>query len=195
MKTFLDHDKQAATHWMKKITVEFKDKFDDYIEQNTQLLGEVPRVTTEKNKSAFLYPFRFSPYNKTLEPKNRRGPGLYDVKQMMHTTYLKALRLLHDAYHIVREEAAEILAFVLSDSTRIPQPEIPCHIPVAYSLKGHSLPMYIMRGMVNDVRDESHHINVRCEIYDGQFLNLVRFTKDGNSSNQVGLLSTVLQRG
>ena len=38
-----------------------------------------------------------------------------------------------------------------------------------------------MRAMVNGVRDEcvSHHINVRCEIYDGQFLNLVRFTEDG----------------
>ena len=91
MKTFLDHDKPAATHWMKKITVEFRDQFNDYIQQNTQLLGEVPRVTTEENKSAFLHPFRFSPYNKSLEPKNRHGPGLDDVKQMMHTTYLKAL--------------------------------------------------------------------------------------------------------
>ena len=181
MKTFLDHDKPAATHWMKKIAIEFRDQFDDYTQQNTELLGEIPRVTTEENKSAFLHPFKFSPYNKALEPKNRHGPELDDVKQMMHTTYLKALWLLHDAYHIVREEAAEIIAFVLSDSTRIPQPRIPRHIPIAYGLKGHSLPMDIMRGMVNDVRYEcaSHHINVRCEIYNGQFLNLVRFTDDG----------------
>jgi len=100
---------------------------------------------------------------------------------MMHTTYLKALTLLHDAYHIVREEAAEIIAFVISDSTRIPQPGLPSHIPIAYGLKGHSLPMEIMRRMVDDVRDEclSHYINVRCEIYDGQFLNLVQYTADG----------------
>ena len=99
----------------------------------------------------------------------------------MHTTYLKAIHLLHDAYHIVREEVAEIIAFVVSDSTRVPQPGVPRHIPIAYGLRGHSLPMSIMRGMVKDVRDEcvSHHVNVHCEIYDGQFLSLVRFSEDG----------------
>ena len=66
-----DHDKPAATHWMKKIAIEFRDQFADYIQQNTELLGEIPRVTTEENKSAFLRPFKFSPYNKALEPKNR----------------------------------------------------------------------------------------------------------------------------
>ena len=181
IKTFLDSDKPAATHWMKKIAVEFRQPFNDYIQENTELIGEVPRITTEENKSAFLHPFRFSPYNKALEPKNRCGPGLHYVKELMHTTYLKAIRLLHDAYHIVREEVAEIIAFVVSDSTRVPQPGVPHHIPIAYGLKGHSLPMDIMRAMVNDVRDECvrHHVNVRCKVYDGQFLNLVRYSEDG----------------
>ena len=91
------------------------------------------------------------------------------------------IRLLHNAYHIVREEAAEIIAFVVSDSTRVPQPGVPHHIPIAYGLKGHSLPMDIMRAMVNDVRDECvrHHVNVRCEVYNAQFLNLVRYSEDG----------------
>ena len=91
------------------------------------------------------------------------------------------IHLLHNAYHIVREEVAEIIAFVVSDSTRVPQPGVPHHIPIAYVLNGHSLPMDIMRAMVNDVRDECvrHHVNVRCEVYNGQFLNLVRYSEDG----------------
>ena len=38
-----------------------------------------------------------------------------------------------------------------------------------------------MRAMVNDVRDECvrHHVNVHCEVYNGQFLNLVRYSEDG----------------
>ena len=181
IKTFLDSDKPAATHWMKKIAVEFRQPFNDYIQENTELIGEVPRVTTEENKSALLCPFRFSPYSKALEPKSKRGPGLDYVKELMLTTYLKAIHLLHNAYHIVREEAAEIIAFVVSDSTRVPQPGVPRHIPIAYGLKGHSLPMDIMRAMVNDVRDECvrHHVNVCCKVYDGQFLDLVRYSEDG----------------
>ena len=181
IKTFLDNDKRAATHWMKKIAVEFRQPFKDYIQENTELIGEVPRVTIEENKSTLLRPFRFGPYSKALEPKNRRGPGLDYVKELVHTTYLKAIRLLHNAYHIVREEVAEIIAFVVSDSTSVPQPSVPRHIAKAYGLKGHSLPMDIMRAMVNDVRDECvrHHVNVLCEVYNGPFLNLVRYSEDG----------------
>ena len=100
---------------------------------------------------------------------------------MIHAIYFKSSRLIRDAYHIMREEAAEIIAFVASDSTRIPQPGIPCQIPIAYGLKGHSLPMYIMCSMIEDMRDSclENHVNIRCEVYDGQFLNLVRYAEDG----------------
>ena len=75
----------------------------------------------------------------------------------------------------------EIIAFVASDSTIILQPGIPWQIPIAYGLKGHSLPMYIMRSMIEDVQDSclENHVNIRCEVYDGQFLNLVRYAEDG----------------
>ena len=57
---------------------------------------------------------------------------------MIHVHYVNNLKLLKETYHIVREEAAEILAFVAADSTRVPEPGIPCHIPIAYGLKGYS---------------------------------------------------------
>ena len=42
--------------------------------------------------------------------------------------------------------------------------------------------MSIMRGMVNDVRNKclKYNVNVWCEIYDGQFLNLVCYSEDGS---------------
>ena len=42
IKTFLDKAKPAATHWMKQIARDYRDKFDQYIKEKTSLLGEVP---------------------------------------------------------------------------------------------------------------------------------------------------------
>ena len=181
MKSFLDKAKPVATHWMKQIVRDYKEKFDTYIEEKTSLIGEVPRIDTEENKSEFLRPFTFSPYHKPRQRKNRLGPDLDEVKEMIQAIYLRSTRLIRDSFHIVREEAAEIIAFVASDSSRIPQPGIPCQIPIAYGLKGHSLPMCIMRSMIEDVRDSclKNKVNIRCEVYDGQFLNLVRYAEDG----------------
>ena len=158
------------------------DDLDNYVQNCTELIGEVPIVTTDVDEAELRRSFRFSPYHKSAANRCRSGPSLLDVKDMIHLVYVKALKLLKEAYHIVREEAAEIIAFVAADSTRVPQPGLPRHIPIAYGLKGHSLPMTIMRHLINDVRDscKATNVQVRCEAYDGQFLNLVHYSADGS---------------
>ena len=54
-------------------------------------------------------------------------------------------------------------------------PGIPCHLPIAYALKGNSLWIETMQQMIEHLRDHCDHFNigVLCEIYDGQFLNLI----------------------
>ena len=109
---------------------------------------------------------------------------------MIHLVYVKALTLLKEAYHIVREEAAEIIAFVAADSTRVPQPGLPRHIPIAYCLKGHSLPMTIMWHLINDFRDscKATNVQVHCEAYDGQFFNLVHYSADGSPLTRLSFI-------
>ena len=46
-------------------------------------------------------------------------------------------------------EASEILAFVAMDSERSYSVGIPPHLPIAYGLKGNSLPMSVMRNFIN----------------------------------------------
>ena len=58
IKTFLNSDKPAATHWMKKFAVEFRYPFNDYIQENTELIGEVPRVTTEEKQICISAPIQ-----------------------------------------------------------------------------------------------------------------------------------------
>ena len=61
--------------------------------------------------------------------------------------------LIEEGYNFLRVEASEILAFVATNSDQILQPGIPPHLPIAYGMRGHSLPMKIMRNMVNDIRN------------------------------------------
>ena len=182
IKKFLDKRKPVATHWPKHIFSEMHDDLDNYVQNCTELIGEVPIVMTDVNETELRHSFRFSPYHKSVTNRCRSGPSLLDVKDMIHLVYVKALKLLKEAYHIVREEAAEIIAFVAADSTRVPQPGLPRHIPIAYGLKGHSLPMTIMQHLINDVRDSCKATNVQvcCGAYDGQFLNLVHYSADGS---------------
>ena len=183
IKTFLDKDKPVASQWIKDIVCEFKDKFNKYIEESTELIGEVPLIHTDEDPMRFLRcATQFSPYHKPAAVvHNRDGPDLNYVWDIINLIYLRTTKVIRNAYQILREEASEIIAFFAADSSRLPHPGLLQHIPIAYGLKGHSLPMSIMRQLVHDVRDkcQQFNVNVRCEVYDGQFLNLVRFTEDG----------------
>ena len=83
--------------------------------------------------------------------------------------------MIEEGYNFLRVEALEILAFVATNSDRIIQPGIPPHLPIAYAMRGHSLPMRIMRNMVNDIRNElqKRNTSVLCKVYDGQFYQLI----------------------
>ena len=191
IKHFLDKPRPAASRWMKDIANEFRDDFNTYIEEKTEIIGEVPIVSTAEDPTQFLYSTsRFSPYHKPKGQRNRDGPDIDDVRDMIKTMYSRAKKLIKDAYHISREEACEIIAFVAADGSRLPRPDLPRHIPIAYGLKGHSLPMFTMRQMIHDVRNEcrDNNVNVRCEVYDGQFLNLVRYTENGSPLTKLSFL-------
>ena len=73
--------------------------------------------------------------------------------------------------NFLRVEASEILAFVATDSERGYSSDIPPHLPIAYGLKGSSLPMNVMRNIINDIRNDlkKQNTGVLCEVYDGQF--------------------------
>ena len=79
--------------------------------------------------------------------------------------------LIEEGFKFLHVEALEIIAFVATDCDRMVKPGIPPHIPIAYGLHGNSMPMSIMRDMVDDIRNELHRhkTTVLCEVYDGQF--------------------------
>ena len=189
IKHFLDKDRPVAKKWHRTILKDFTPQLDDYLTRCTELVAEVPLVSTEETRANFQRSPTFAPYHlPTL--RNRQGPSRREVMELIHQALDKASTLLKDSFHILRSEASEIIAFVASDSSRVPQENVPPHIPIAYGLKGYSFPMTTMCKLINDVRDQclDFQINVRCEVYDGQFLNLVCFTSTGQPLTHLAFL-------
>ena len=127
IKTFLHKEKPVASQWINDIVIEFKDEFNTYIEEKTELIGEVPLVYMAEDASRFMIcATQFSPYHKPAAMVcNRSGPDLNDVRDIINLVYLRAGKVIRSAYQIFRQEASEIIAFVASDSNRLPHPGLP----------------------------------------------------------------------
>ena len=116
---------------------------------------------------------KFSAYHYCKDPKR------IDISIFLDNDYqetsLQLADLVEEGFNFLRVEAAEILAFVATDSDRILKPGIPPHIPIAYGLRGHSMSNDIVRNIRNDIRNElkMRNTSVLCEVYDGQFHDLI----------------------
>ena len=160
-----------------------------YIQHSTEIIGKVPLVHTEEDRTKFVKAGLFTPYH-LPRLRYRSGCSRKEVLVLMHTALDKACTLMKDSFHIMRAEASEIIAFMASDSIRVPDSNLPPHIPVAYRLKGYSLPMTTMHKMISDVRGQcmDFNVNIRCEVYDEQFLSLVHFSSIGYPLTRLAFL-------
>ena len=142
-----------------------------FAETNTKAMLEVPLMRDVIGQYRMVG--KFSAYN---IPKTPMRSENMEIPYMTFQEICYQLSdLIEEGYNFLREEASEILAFVATNSDRIIQPGIPPHLPIAYGMRGHSLPMKIMRNMVNDIRNElqKQNMSVLCEVYDGQFHQLI----------------------
>ena len=181
IREFLDKVRPVAKNWFKMICNDLGLQLDEYRENYTKLVGEVPIVKCVEGN--LLEPDKYSPYHvPTPTPESDVTHNSDDIRNMMVPIMDQAMDIIKCGHHILREESSEILAFIAVDSSRIPVKGIPCHLPIAHGLKGYSLPMTIMRNMINDVCNKcvEYNVKVRCECYDGQFLQLVRYSEEGN---------------
>ena len=142
-----------------------------FAKTNTKAILEVPLMRDVIGEYGMVG--KFSAYN---IPQTPMRSGNTDIPYMTFQEICYGLSdLIEEGYNFLRVEASEILAFVATNSDRIIQPEISPHLPIAYGMRGHSLPMKIMRNMVNDIRNElqKRNTSVLCKVYDGQFHQLI----------------------
>ena len=92
---------------------------------------------------------KFSAYHYCKDPK-RIDISIFLDNDFQETS-LQVADLVEEGFNFLRVEAAEILAFVATDSDRILKPGIKPHIPIAYGLRGHSMSNDIVRNIRNDI--------------------------------------------
>ena len=180
---YFDNDKPRNTCKVTEMSNKLEPILKNYLKENISIIGEVP------NKKGIIKSIKpsnkFSAYyNVPIIPK--RVQMDIDVNDYQETCAEIAEKIEH-GINFLRVEASEILAFVVTDSERINTPGIPPHLPVAYGLKGHSLPMKTMLEMLNDVRNALHAVNasILCEVYDGQFHSIIVKNSNGQPLTRI----------
>ena len=150
---------------------------ETYIQNKSRNLGEVSKVSGIYGQielplkwSAYCKPRSYSVDNNSAVDEDTFNALTYEIAGHVE-----------NGINFLRVEASEILAFVATDSERRYCASIPPHIPIAYGMKGSSLPMSVMRNIINDIRDDLYAQNTRvlCEVYDGQFHPIIVKSESG----------------
>lgn len=156
---------------------------DDYKDQsNIQFVGEFPsshlefdvcRYTQEDIKQPFI--------SVTKPPPKPRPVSTKEMDTSLAKIGFDANKLFEDSFDTLRQDGTEMLALVLSDSQRKTIGSLPANIPLAYGIKGSTLPMSTMRSILNEVQDklEKNNTQILCQVFDGQFLPIILTDEEG----------------
>ena len=111
----------------------------------------------------------------TTVPKTLRTCDLKAAQRESKICSENGKELFQSIYDNLRQEATEVIVFMLSDKDRIYDPKKVNTAPVAYALKGPSMANSDLKKLVNKTRNalKERDIPVLAEVYDGQWQNFV----------------------
>ena len=179
-KELIKHYDRIIPQWPKCIT-ELRNRLNNileiYMKDNSRNLGEVSKISGIYGRLEL--PMKWSAYFKGTAIEVEENSKV-DEDTFNSLTYEIAGHV-ENGINFLRVEASEILAFVATDCERIYSSSIPPHLPIAYGLKGNSLPMSVMCEIINDIRFDLKNQNtgVLCEVYDGQFHPIIVKSESG----------------
>ena len=95
--------------------------------------------------------------------------------------------IFKEMHACLRQPAREVCTFMLNNKDRMHAEYIPNCAPIACVMKGKSLPIDTLQYLVNKCHDELHtrNISILCEIYDGQWRNIVNQDCEGNPLTKI----------
>lgn len=150
------------------------EKIEIYRKEKVEFLCEIPSLKATSNEISQTH--ERSPY---IFPVTKE-PDTNHVKENTELTFSNVIRILEETYEICRKKATEVLVWLLSDTDRCWNIEVPHSLPVAYAMKGYSLPNQPMREMHEHILDECYKrgIDVVCSCFDGQWIKLATRDQD-----------------
>ena len=133
--------------------------------EHCKLLLEVPSATCSDSENRTS--LENSPYLFATQSRLSDKHTVSDLRGVLNTL----IDISKETRLILRRKASEVLGFIITDTDRMPNKEIPHHIPIAYAMKGSSLKIKELRQMCEKVRNKCFEagINIVCESYDGQW--------------------------
>ena len=190
VKSYLDKKRPQLLQKIRDITSELGPELELFCRVNTRAIGEFSSVMALRSTSVAVFDtaLPFNPYHcGSRSPlQSHRKHSLRLQMKDMETTIVTVIDQFRDncaeRKNFLRNEATDIVAFIISDSQRLHRPGIPPHIPVAYAMKSLSLTTNIMCMMLKDVRwaCRDNNASIMCEIMDGEFLKIANSTSDGH---------------
>ncbi|XP_053383231.1 uncharacterized protein LOC123562931 [Mercenaria mercenaria] len=142
------------------------EKIDKFVNENVKFVGEFPSILGEecKIKTSEIY---------CIHTKSNREIEIPTLRDLQETVQ-KAIVSINRAYELSRTRASEFLGFMVSDLDREYNSERYHAVPVAYGLKGYSLPTQTLRDIIEYVLREcwSKGLYIPICSFDGQWFRM-----------------------
>ena len=147
----------------------YRDTYTEFICEVPSVKGITAGITQIREDSPYVLPVT-SLYEKASQPITQTE---------VEPVFTAAIACLKDAHEVCRKKATEVIVWILSDTDRCYDPQIPYSIPVAYAMKGYSLGVKQMRAMHDTVLQSCHSsgLDIVCSCFDGQWVKVA--TRDG----------------
>jgi hypothetical protein len=161
-------------------------KLQKYIEENSQLIAEVP------SSCGIQSPFQShdikNPYY-TPTPPQFTLTSSSSIANDIRVLCANSMSIVDEGFQLLRLKATEILAFIVTDTDRKFSTTIPPHMPLAYAMKGSSLPIPTFREMMQQVRVKCQESGVRIltECFDGQWAMMIMKSQNGKALSRLQL--------
>ena len=107
----------------------YRDTYTEFICEVPSVKGITAGITQIREDSPYVLPVT-SLYEKASQPITQTE---------VEPVFTAAIACLKDAHEVCRKKATEVIVWILSDTDRCYDSQIPYSIPVAYAMKGYSL--------------------------------------------------------
>ena len=153
VKNYLDKPAPQLLQRIWEINIDLKEALDFYSTAETCALGEFPSICGSYGQVPkpiadvlLIRPHHYPDASEQRKVVNAHEPVDKDV------LIGDMQDLCCEGINFLRNEATDIVAFVVADSQRLNRPGIPPHVPIAYAMRGPSFTNESLHKMLTDVR-------------------------------------------
>ena len=174
-------------------TKALKSAISTFMTTHCTFICEIPAtfgVKTALRESSILSPYSF------CKLREKMTINCESIEKDCKFISIQAKPLFNDIHNMLRQEAQEVLVFMLSDHNRHHQEFIPYSLPLGYAMKGKNMSNKDLRYLVDKCRNKlrEKNIPVLCEVYDGQWQHVCMTSTDGSPLTELHLVKPTWQR-